>query len=53
MSATAVSMYVLGEPVIASLLAWMLLKEALTAYQLAAGVLILFGVWLFIRHGKE
>lgn len=53
MSATAVSMSVLGEPVIASLLAWVLLKEALTAYQLAAGALILFGVWLFIRHGKE
>lgn len=53
MNATAVSMSVLGEPVIASLLAWMLLKEALTAYQLSAGVLILFGVWLFIRHGKE
>ncbi|WP_238403862.1 DMT family transporter [Paenibacillus paridis] len=53
MSAAAVSMSVLGEPVIASLLAWALLKEALTAYQLAAGVLILFGVWLFIRHGKE
>jgi len=53
MSAAAVSMAVLGEPVIASLLAWALLKEALTAYQMAAGVLILFGVWLFIRHGKE
>lgn len=53
MSATAVSMSVLGEPVIASLLAWALLKEALTGYQLAAGALILFGVWLFIRHGKE
>ncbi|WP_138754625.1 DMT family transporter [Paenibacillus sinopodophylli] len=53
MSAAAVSMSVLGEPVISSLLAWMLLKEALTAYQLAAGALILFGVWLFIRHGKE
>ncbi|OBZ11010.1 MULTISPECIES: DMT family transporter [Bacillales] len=53
MSAAAVSMSVLGEPVIASLLAWALLKEALTGYQLAAGALILFGVWLFIRHGKE
>ncbi|MCA0756830.1 DMT family transporter [Paenibacillus sp. N4] len=53
MSAAAVSMSVLGEPVIASLLAWMLLKEALTAYQLGAGALILFGVWLFIRFGKE
>ncbi|WP_028612510.1 DMT family transporter [Paenibacillus harenae] len=52
MSAAAVSMSVLGEPVISSLLAWALLKEVLTAYQLGAGALILFGVWLFIRHGK-
>ncbi|MWC29718.1 DMT family transporter [Paenibacillus sp. MMS18-CY102] len=53
MNAAAVSMSVLGEPVIASVLAWLLLKESLTAYQLAAGLFILFGVWLFIRHGKE
>ncbi|WP_127533232.1 DMT family transporter [Paenibacillus kobensis] len=53
MHTTAVSMSVLGEPVIASVLAWALLNEALTAYQAAAGLLILFGVWLFIRHGKE
>lgn len=53
MKATTVSMAVLGEPVIASILAWMLLKEALNVYQMAAGLLILFGVWLFLRHGKE
>ncbi|WP_201006763.1 DMT family transporter [Paenibacillus glycanilyticus] len=53
MNATAVSMSVLGEPVIASLLAWALLKEALTGWQLGAGIVILFGVWLFMRHGKE
>lgn len=53
MNATAVSMSVLGEPVISSLLAWVLLKEALTGYQLGAGLLILFGVWLFIRHGDR
>lgn len=53
MNAAAVSMSVLGEPIIASVLAWMLLGESLSASQLAAGVLILFGVWLFIRHGKE
>ncbi|WP_042167436.1 DMT family transporter [Paenibacillus gorillae] len=53
MKAAAVSMSVLGEPVIASLLAWMLLKEPLTGYQLGAGLFILFGVWLFIRFGKE
>lgn len=53
MNAAAVSMSVLGEPVFASLLAWMLLGERLTAVQLYAGLLILLGVWLFIRFGKE
>lgn len=53
MNATAVSMSVLGEPAISSLLAWVLLKEALTGYQLIAGVFILSGVWLFIRKGQD
>ncbi|MFF2480209.1 DMT family transporter [Paenibacillus sp. NPDC058071] len=53
MNAASVSMSVLGEPVIASLLAWILLKESLNGYQMAAGVLVLFGVWLFIRFGNE
>ncbi|MFD1174733.1 DMT family transporter [Paenibacillus puldeungensis] len=52
-SASAVSMAVLGEPVFASLLAWVLLKESLSALQLWAGALILCGVWIFIRYGKE
>lgn len=53
MNATAVSMSVLGEPVIASILAWLLLKESLSGYQLGAGIFILFGVWLFIRYGDR
>ncbi|WP_018753854.1 DMT family transporter [Paenibacillus sanguinis] len=53
LSASVVSMAVLGEPVFASLLAWVLLKESLTPLQLSAGGLILFGVWIFIRYGKE
>lgn len=53
LSASVVSMAVLGEPVFASLLAWMLLKESLTPLQLSAGALILCGVWIFIRYGKE
>ncbi|MUT64567.1 EamA family transporter [Paenibacillus sp. NEAU-GSW1] len=53
MKAAAVSMSVLGEPVIASLLAWMLLEEPLNGYQLGAGMFILLGVWIFIRYGKE
>ncbi|WIV18368.1 DMT family transporter [Paenibacillus polygoni] len=53
MNATTVSMSVLGEPVIASLLAWVLLGEALTILQLIAGVIILAGVWFFLRYGSE
>ncbi|WP_160034556.1 DMT family transporter [Paenibacillus sp. An7] len=53
MNATTVSMSVLGEPVIASLLAWVLLGEALTILQLIAGVIILTGVWFFLRYGSE
>lgn len=53
MSASAVSMAVLGEPVVASLLAWLLLKESLSELQLGAGAVILAGVWLFIANNKE
>ncbi|WP_454192199.1 DMT family transporter [Paenibacillus sp. Marseille-Q7038] len=53
MNATTVSMSVLGEPVIASLLAWMLLGEALTILQLIAGGMILAGVWFFLRYGAS
>lgn len=53
MSASAVSMAVLGEPVFASLLAWLLLKESLSGLQLGAGAVILAGVWLFIANNKE
>lgn len=53
MNATAVSMAVLGEPVISSILAWILLGERLTTLQLLAGCLILSGVWVFMRYGSE
>ncbi|WP_128103019.1 DMT family transporter [Paenibacillus sp. DCT19] len=52
MNATTVSMGVLGEPVFSSLLAWVLLGESLSTLQMSAGVIILFGVWIFIRYGK-
>lgn len=52
-SAAAVSMAVLGEPVFSSLLAWILLKEQLSPLQLGAGTVILCGVWIFIRYGSE
>lgn len=53
MNASVVSMAILGEPVGASLLAWQLLGEQLTLMQGLAGLLILVGVWVFIRFGKE
>lgn len=53
MSASSVSMGVLGEPVFSSLLAWVLLREALSGIQLVAGIVILLGVWLFISNSKE
>jgi len=52
-NATAVSMAVLGEPVISSLLAWVLLGERLSALQFGAGFFILLGVWIFIRYGAD
>ncbi|MGV6938761.1 DMT family transporter [Paenibacillus sp. CMM36] len=52
-NATAVSMAVLGEPVISSLLAWVLLGERLSTLQFGAGFFILFGVWIFIRYGAD
>lgn len=48
-SATAVSMTVLGEPVGATILAFMLLGEEVTVIQGVACFLLIFGVWLFIR----
>lgn len=53
MAAATVSMSVLGEPIFASLLALALLKEKITLYSMAAGMLMLYGVWVFIRYGKD
>ncbi|AWB43717.1 EamA family transporter [Paenibacillus sp. CAA11] len=53
MSASSVSMAVLGEPVFSTILAYFLLKESLTALQLIAGLFILAGVWIFIRYGQD
>jgi len=52
MAAATVSMSVLGEPIFASLLALVLLKESIAMYSIAAGLLMLYGVWIFIRYGK-
>lgn len=53
MSASAVSMAVLGEPVFATILAYFLLDESISPLQLGAGLFILIGVWIFIRFGQE
>ncbi|UUZ94961.1 DMT family transporter [Paenibacillus sp. P25] len=49
----SVSMSVLGEPPGAALLAYLLLGEALTWLQAAAGAILLLGVWLFLQSGDE
>lgn len=51
-SATNVSMSVLGEPAGASLLAFWLLGERITGMQMAAGAIILLGVWYFLKDNK-
>ncbi|TVY07258.1 DMT family transporter [Paenibacillus cremeus] len=48
-----VSMSVLGEPLGASLLAFLLLGESLTWLQAAAGAVLLLGVWMFLRVGEK
>jgi len=48
--AGAVSVSVLGEPVIASLLAIPLLKEVPGSLQLAGGIMVIGGIWMFLRR---
>ncbi|MCG7407211.1 DMT family transporter [Paenibacillus sp. ACRRX] len=52
LSATSISMSILGEPVGASLLAWILLGETLGTLQLFACVLLILGVWIFLRNDR-
>ncbi|TCZ80977.1 DMT family transporter [Paenibacillus albiflavus] len=52
MSATTVSMSVLGEPLGATILAYLLLNETITWIQAGAGLLLLIGVGLFIKQEK-
>ncbi|MBE1441925.1 DMT family transporter [Paenibacillus sp. OAS669] len=49
-NAASVSSAVLGEPIGATLLAWIILGESINAIQVAAGLLLIFGVWIFIRN---
>ncbi|MFZ7101921.1 MAG: DMT family transporter [Peptococcaceae bacterium] len=47
---SSVSVSVLGEPVIASLLAFFIFQESLTAQQLLGSLLILGGIYYFVRY---
>lgn len=47
-NATTISMSILGEPVGASVLAFFLLGERLVSSQIAGGLLVLLGVFLFL-----
>lgn len=50
--AATVSMGTLGEPVVATVLAWLLFGEAPGWSTVAGGTLLLAGIWLFVRHGS-
>jgi drug/metabolite transporter (DMT)-like permease len=52
LKATSVSMTVLGEPLGATVLAYFLLGEQVSGMQVAAGLLLLFGIWLFLRSNE-
>jgi drug/metabolite transporter (DMT)-like permease len=49
--ASFTSVAFLGEPVIAAILGWLILAEALGPLQAAGCIIILAGVWLAQRHG--
>ncbi|CQR56111.1 DMT family transporter [Paenibacillus riograndensis] len=52
-SATTVSMNILGEPVGASILAFLLLGEQLTGLQWTGGVLVLGGLAVYLLSGRK
>ncbi|MEB1810211.1 MAG: DMT family transporter [Bacillaceae bacterium] len=50
---TTISMSILGEPVGATLLAVILLGEQVLLFQIAGGVIVLLGVFLFLQQQKK
>jgi len=48
-NATTISMSILGEPVGSTILAFFLLDEHLTNWEMAGGILVLLGVFLFLN----
>ncbi|MBT3628608.1 MAG: EamA family transporter, partial [Rhodospirillaceae bacterium] len=51
--ASFASVAFLGEPVVAAILGWVILAEALGPLQAAGCVIILAGVWLAQRYGMS
>lgn len=51
--AATVSMSTLGEPVVATVLAWFIFREAPGWSTVAGGILLLAGIWLFVRYGSQ
>ncbi|NHC40807.1 DMT family transporter [Bacillus sp. MM2020_1] len=52
-NATTISMSILGEPVGATFLAVILLNEHLVTWQIAGGLLVLFGVFFFLSQKQK
>lgn len=53
LTATYVSVTILGEPVGSTLLAWLLLGEVPTVLKVVGGVMILAGIWVATQEKKE
>ncbi|SFF17036.1 Permease of the drug/metabolite transporter (DMT) superfamily [Bacillus sp. OV194] len=51
-SATTISVNILGEPVGASILAYFMLNEHISAFQAAGGFLVCTGLYLFLRTNR-
>ncbi|TCP53754.1 EamA domain-containing membrane protein RarD [Tumebacillus sp. BK434] len=52
-NAATISMAILGEPIFATILAYLLLSEAVTWAQWVGGAIIMSGIWLFLSTQKK
>ena len=52
MRATRVSVSLLGQAVLTTLLAWMFIGEEVTFQMLIGGVILLFGIWITFYEKK-
>jgi len=51
-NAATISMAILGEPIVATILAYFLLSEAVNMSQWVGGAIIMSGIWLFLSKPK-